>query len=139
VGSPPFGNTIIGTGKGRARGPSDIPVTHDPPVKDPSDIAVVRDEKPDAPNMFVCWMQKAPARQLVNLKNIPAVVISAEASYHQLYDGCTIKYLNQAGMKVEWMPLQSKGIHGNGHMVMIEKNNLEIAKVIDDWVVKNVK
>jgi len=35
--------------------------------------------------------------------------------------------------------LQSKGIHGNGHMVMIEKNNLAIAKVIDDWVVKNVK
>jgi hypothetical protein len=24
-------------------------------------------------------------------------------------------------------------------MVMIEKNNLTIAKVIDDWVVKNVK
>ena len=50
-----------------------------------------------------------------------------------------MKYLNQAGVKVEWMPLQSKGIHGNGHMVMIEKNNLAIAKVIDDWAVKNVK
>jgi hypothetical protein len=31
------------------------------------------------------------------------------------------------------------GIHGNGHMVMIEKNNLDIAKVIDEWVVQNVK
>jgi hypothetical protein len=37
------------------------------------------------------------------------------------------------------MPLQDKGIHGNGHMVMIEKNNRAIAKVIDDWVVANVK
>jgi pimeloyl-ACP methyl ester carboxylesterase len=136
---PPFENTIIGTGKGRAWGPSDIPIAYDPPVKDPSEIAVVRDDKPDGPDMFVCWMQKAPARQLVNLKSIPSVVISAEASYHQLYDGCTVKYLNQAGMKVEWMRLQDKGIHGNGHMVMIEKNNLAIAKVIDDWVVKNVK
>jgi pimeloyl-ACP methyl ester carboxylesterase len=136
---PPFENTIIGTGKGRAWGPADIPMTYDPPVKDPAEIAIVRDEKADAPNQFICWMQKAPARQLVNLKNIPAVVIAAEASYHQIYDPCTVKYLNQAGMKVEWMPLQSKGIHGNGHMVMIEKNNLEIAKVIDDWVVKNVK
>ena len=35
-------------------------------------------------------------------------------------------------MHVEWLPLQSKNIHGNGHMMMIEKNNLEIAKVIDD-------
>jgi hypothetical protein len=108
-------------------------------VKDPSEISVVRDDKPDGPDMFVCWMQKAPARQLVNLKSIPSVVISAEASYHQLYDGCTVKYLNQAGMKIEWMRLQDKGIHGNGHMVMIEKNNLAVAKVIDDWVVKNVK
>ncbi|HEX4409275.1 MAG TPA: alpha/beta hydrolase [Xanthobacteraceae bacterium] len=136
---PPFENTIIGTGKGRAWGPTDIPIAYDPPVKDPSEIAVVRDEKPDGPNQFVCWMQKAPARQLVNLKNIPSVVISAEASYHRIYDGCTVKYLKQAGMTIEWMRLQDKGIHGNGHMVMIEKNNLEIAKVIDDWVVKNVK
>ena len=76
----------------------------------------------------------------MNLKTISSVVISAEASYHQLYDNCTVKYLKQAGMQhVEWMPLQDKGIHGNGHMVMIEKNNLAIAKVIDDWAVKNVK
>jgi pimeloyl-ACP methyl ester carboxylesterase len=136
---PPFENTIIGTGKGRAWGPADIAMTYDPPVKDPGEISVVRDDKPDGPNMFVCWMQKAPARQLVNLKNSPSVVISAEASYHQIYDNCTVKYLKQAGMTIEWVPLQSKGIHGNGHMVMIEKNNLAIAKVIDDWVVKNVK
>ena len=42
-------------------------------------------------------------------------------------------------MKTEWLPLQKVGIRGNGHMVMIEKNNLQIAKVIDDWVKKNVK
>jgi pimeloyl-ACP methyl ester carboxylesterase len=136
---PPFENTIIGTGKARAWGPTDIALTYDPPVKDPSEISVMRDEKPDGPNMFLCWMQTAPARQLINLKGIATVVISAEASYHQLYDNCTVKYLNQAGMKVEWVPLQNKGIHGNGHMVMIEKNNLAIAKVIDDWVLENVK
>jgi pimeloyl-ACP methyl ester carboxylesterase len=136
---PPFENFIIGTGKARPWGPADIALTYDPQVKDPSEIALVREDKPDGPGMFVCWMQKEPARQLVNLKNIPTVVISAEASYHQLYDNCTVKYLKQAGMHVEWLPLQNKGIHGNGHMVMIEKNNLDIAKVIDDWVVANVK
>ena len=133
---PPFEDTIIGTGKARAWGPTDIPMTYDPPVKDPSEIAIEREAKADGPDLFVCWMQKAPARQLVNLKNIPVMIMAAEASYHQLYDHCTAKYLTQAGMKVEWMPLQSKGIHGNGHMVMIEKNNLEIAKVIDDWAQK---
>jgi hypothetical protein len=35
--------------------------------------------------------------------------------------------------------LEERGIRGNGHMVMLEKNNLEIAQFIDDWVVANVK
>ena len=101
--------------------------------------AVERDAKADGPDLFVCWMQKAPARQLVNLKNIPVMVMSAEASYHQAYDHCTAKYLNQAGVKTEYIRLQDKGVHGNGHMVMIEMNNLEVARVVDEWVVKNVK
>jgi pimeloyl-ACP methyl ester carboxylesterase len=136
---PPFQNTIIGTGKGRACGPTDIAIAYDPPVNDPSEIAVEREAKADGPDLFVCWMQKAPARQLVNLRNIPVMVMSAEASYHQVYDHCTVKYLAQAGVKIEHIRLQDKGIHGNGHMVMIEKNNLDIAHVVDEWVKKNVK
>lgn len=136
---PPFEATIIGTGKARAWGPTDIAITYDPPVKEPSEIAVERQAEPDGPDLFACWMQKAPARQLVNLKSIPVMVMAAEASYHQVYDHCTAKYLNQAGVKTEYIRLQDKGIHGNGHMVMIEKNNLDIAKLVDDWVQKNVR
>ncbi len=84
-------------------------------------------------------MQKAPARQLVNLKNIPVMVVAAEASYRQVYDHCTVKYLNQAGVNTEYVRLQDKGIRGKGHMVMIEKNNLEIARFVDEWVQKNIK
>jgi len=87
----------------------------------------------------VCWMQKEPARKLINLQAIPVMIMAAEASYHQTYDHCTAKYLNQAGVKTEYIPLQAAGIFGNGHMVMIEKNNLAIAKLIDDWLQKNVK
>ena len=136
---PPFEATVIGTGKARVWGPTDIAITYDPPVKDPSEIAVEREAKADGPDLFQCWMQKAPARQLVNLKAIPVMVMAAEASYHQIYDHCTAKYLTQAGVKTEYIRLQDKGLRGNGHMVMIEKNNLEIAKVIDDWVKKNVR
>jgi hypothetical protein len=84
-------------------------------------------------------MQKAPARQLINLKNIPVMVMAGEASNHQLYDHCTAKFLNQAGVKVEYVRLQDKGVHGNGHAMMIEKNNLEIARVLDEWMLKNVR
>jgi len=50
-----------------------------------------------------------------------------------------MKYLNHAGAMAEWMLLDAKDICGNGHMAMIEKNNLDIAKVIDDWVKRKVK
>jgi len=136
---PPFEATIIATGKARPWGPVDIPITYDPPVKEPGELAVEQEAEADGPDLFRCWMQKAPARQLVNLKTIPVMIMAAEASYHQVYDHCTSKYLAQAGVKNEYIRLQDKGIHGNGHMVMIEKNNLDIAQVIDAWVVANVK
>jgi len=136
---PPFEATIIGTGKARAFGPTDIPITYDPPINDPQELATERESKADGPDLFVCWMQKAPARQLVNLKRIPVVIVAAEASYHQVYDHCTAKYLIQAGVKTEYIRLQDKGIRGNGHMVMIEKNNLDVARLLDEWMQLNVR
>jgi hypothetical protein len=59
--------------------------------------------------------------------------------YHQVYDHCTAKYLNQAGVKTEYIRLQDRSIFGNGHMVMLEKNNLQIAGLIDQWLRENVK
>jgi pimeloyl-ACP methyl ester carboxylesterase len=136
---PPFENPVPGTQKARAYGLTDIPIAYDPPIKDPSELAIEREAKADGPDLFVCWMQKAPARQLINLKNIPVMVMAGEASNHQLYDHCTAKFLNQAGVKAEYIRLQDKGVHGNGHAMMIEKNNLEIARVLDEWVLKNVR
>ncbi len=137
---PPFEATIIGSGRTRPWGPTDIKLSYDPSVSDPAEIEIEREARADGPDLFVCWMQKRrPARQLANLQGIPAVVIAGEASPHRLYDHCTVKYLNQAGMTVEWMPLDARGIYGNGHMVMVEKNNLDIARLIDEWIKKNVK
>ncbi len=30
--------------------------------------------------------------------------------------------------------LPERGIRGNGHMMMMDKNNLEVAAVIQDWL-----
>ncbi len=136
---PPFENTVNATGKARGWGVTDIPMTYEPAVKDPSEISVEREERADGPDLFACWMQKSPARQLINLKAIPAAVVTAEASYHAVYDHCTAKYLNQAGVKTDFIRLEEKGLHGNGHMVMIEKNNLDIARALDEWMQQNVK
>ena len=64
------------------------------------------------------------------------VVLSAEASYHAPYDHCTVKFLEQAGVHSTWIKLGEAGIHGNGHMLMLEKNNIDIAEIMLRWLSK---
>ena len=135
---PPFELSVIGSGKARLWGPTDIPLTYAPAIKEPSELSLVR-EKPEFDGAPGCLLQTPPARKLVNLAHIPVVIIAGEASYHQVYDHCTLNYLRQAGVQTEYLRLQDFGIKGNGHMVMIEKNNLEIAHLIDDYVVRVMK
>ena len=107
-----------------------------PAVKSASELAFVRDEKADAPDKVVCWKQKTPARQLPNLQKMPILVLTAEASYHAPYDHCTVRYLEQAGVKPTAIRLTESGIRGNSHVMMLEKNNREIAAVIAQWLEK---
>jgi hypothetical protein len=80
-------------------GITSVPLNYMPAVTSPSDLAFVKDQKADAPDKVVYWQQKAPARQLPNLQKMPILVLSAEASYHAPYDHCTVRYLQQAGVK----------------------------------------
>jgi len=100
---------------------------------------VVREEKPDHPDVVRCWLQKAPARPLPNLQKMPILIVTAEASYHATYDHCTVKFLEQAGVHPTWVKLGDAGLHGNGHMLMLEKNSQEIAGLLLDWLSKSVR
>ena len=40
-----------------------------------------------------------------------------------------------AGGTVDWINLPEIGIKGNGHMLMQDKNNMEVAEVIQNWLV----
>jgi hypothetical protein len=60
--------------------------------------------------------------------------VTSEASYHASYDHCTVRYLAQAGVKTTFIRLPDVGIHGNGHMMMLEKNSDQIADVIERWL-----
>jgi pimeloyl-ACP methyl ester carboxylesterase len=111
-----------------------VPLTYDPPVNDASPIAFVHEDKPERPEYVRCWMQPQPARQLTNLQNTPVLIVTAEASYHASYDHCTVRYLAQAGVKSTFVRLQDAGIHGNGHMMMLEKNSDAIAGMMVDWL-----
>jgi pimeloyl-ACP methyl ester carboxylesterase len=113
-------------------------LTYDPPVKGIADLAPKREEKPQGQDLQACWLASAP-HKLPRLTGIPIMIVTAEASYHAAYDHCTSEYLKQAGVANDFVPLAANGIHGNGHMMMLEKNNLEIARLIADWIGKHVK
>jgi pimeloyl-ACP methyl ester carboxylesterase len=123
-------------GIARSWGPTSIPLAYDPPAKAAADLAIVRQEKADGADLARCWEQKAPARQLPKLQGIPILILTAEASYHAPYDHCTVKYLEQAGVHPTWVKLADAGIRGNGHMMMLEKNNREIAGLMAEWLSK---
>jgi pimeloyl-ACP methyl ester carboxylesterase len=129
-GGPPFGNFKWGLTASK--------VTYDPPAADPSELRtkqIASNETYAQP----CFVQEEPARQLVNLKNIPIAVVTSEASYHVPYDWGSVAFLRQAGCTVDHIKLVDHGIHGNAHFMMMEKNNREVLQVILDWIPKNVE
>jgi pimeloyl-ACP methyl ester carboxylesterase len=135
---PPYKDAVFQTGTDRAFGLTSLPLTYDPPVSPDSPLEFEQQAAPDAPELTPCWSQKGAPRRLTNLIGIPVLVATSEASYHAIHDHCTARYLNQAGVKAEFVRLADGGIRGNGHMMMLEMNNLEIAAFIDAWLMSKL-
>jgi len=138
--APPIENAERGaTGPGRVWGLTNLPVHYDPPIEAASELRTVLQDKADGPGLIPCWMQKEPARKLVNLESIPVLNVSGEASYHRPYAHCIAKWLNQAGVKTTFENLEDAGLPGNGHQMMSEANSAAIAKHLQTWIEKNVR
>lgn len=134
---PPFVNVVPVAMKGdvpaRDFGIAYDSLTYDPPVTTRADLDPTQQAEPQSPGADRCWLPKTP-HKLVKLSGVPVMILTSEASYHVAYDGCTAAFLSQAGVANDWIKLADRGIHGNGHMMMWEKNNLEVAGVIAEWV-----
>lgn len=112
-------------------GLTDVPLTYEPPVEEgPVPLATREIERGEGGGGPAWKLQAEPARRLVNLVGVPVVVVTAEASYHAEYDRCTVMFLEQAGVGVDWLRLEEEGLRGNGHLMFLEKNNLDIARVL---------
>lgn len=121
----------------RAWGVTDIPMQFSPPLKDPSIFKLVTIMPTEVHKNALILQDDSPGcivRKLVNLTSIPVLVEVGEASYHAPYAHCTVAFLTQAGVPVDFIRLEERGINGNGHMQMMEKNNMEIARLLDKWV-----
>jgi pimeloyl-ACP methyl ester carboxylesterase len=122
----------------RPWGLSAIPMGYAPRAASSAELLFVQQQKADGPDLARCWLQAAPARQLPNLAKMPMLIVNGEASFHAPFEHCTVKYLEQAGVHPTWIDLGKAGVHGNGHMMMLEKNNLEVAGVIERWLAKSM-
>lgn len=83
-----------------------------------------------------CYQQAEPARKLPNVSSVPYLGVTSEGSTHVTFGHCIINYLKQVGAKPEWIKLADIGIKGNGHFMHVELNNLKIAKLVEDWIVR---
>lgn len=134
---PPFQDEIIAVGPARAWGVADVPLVYDPPVSEPSVDLVTETVTASSSDLVDCILQaNDPApRKLVNLASKPILLVTSEASFHAGYDYCTVAYLRQAGCsKLDFTELGSVGIHGNGHMMFMEKNSDDVQAVLKDWI-----
>jgi pimeloyl-ACP methyl ester carboxylesterase len=116
-----------------------IPVAYSPAVTDPKELSFVQEPKPVGTSPVRCWVQASPVRQLPNLQRMPHLLVVGEASAAASTNHCVSRYLTQAGVQNTWVNLGDVGIHGNGHMMMLEKNNLDIAAFLANWLVANVE
>ena len=115
------------------------PLAYDPEVAQESPLAF--EQQPDAGSSgsLALWSQKGIPRRLVNLAKVPVIVITAQASYHALFDHFTVRYLLQGGVVAKHVRLEDHGVYGNGHMMMLEKNNLDIVALIEQLIISLTK
>nr|WP_246700428.1 alpha/beta hydrolase [Variibacter gotjawalensis] len=146
---PPFFDVVFkggdtwwetsGKERARAHGVTRLPLAFEPAVKAPEDLQVVQEDKARSDGHIRCWLQAEPVRKLPNIAKVPTVVVTGEASFRATYDDCTTAFLTQAGVKTDRIALGEISIRGNGHMMMLEKNNRDIAQAMIKWIRQRIR
>lgn len=110
------------------------PMSYEPPVPR-GGIELVDAQVDGAP----ARLQSDPPRRLPHLADLPIAIVTAERSFAGAMDVGTVAYLQQAGCgRVEHLRLAEHGVHGNGHLAMIERNNAAVLDVVLAWVEDSV-
>jgi pimeloyl-ACP methyl ester carboxylesterase len=127
-----------GKGPATACGITIACLNYAPALAGPSALEMTRTPAEQARGVD-CWLQAMPRYRLPWLAGTPVLIATGEASYHAGQDYCTSAFLAQAGVPNDYVYLPTVGIRGNGHMQMIEKNNLAIAAFYERWLVQHLK
>lgn len=129
---PPF-SPDVRTPRAKNYGLADLPLHFEPPIENPENIALQLLPAP-APGLKDGWVFAESKYRLPRLSGIPILVAVSEASYHAGFDHLLSHVMTQCGVVHDFVRLEDVGIHGNSHMMMLEKNNLEIARWLCGWM-----
>lgn len=140
---PPFAGTHPHDGSAARRwGLADVPIEYSPPISDPSEFHLVTIPSTESSREPLVMQDESgghTVHKLKNLKGIQVLVEVGEASYHAQFDHATVAFLRQAGVNCDFIRLEDLGIKGNGHMQMLELNNLEVAAVLNKWMEEKIQ
>ncbi len=50
-----------------------------------------------------------------------------------------VAFLKQVGVDATMLRLRDYGIHGNGNLMLMEKNNHEVYRVVQNWLDQEIK
>jgi pimeloyl-ACP methyl ester carboxylesterase len=140
---PPFKDVMFSGGSdwyqyvdelARPYGITRLPLRFEPPLEAQESLTSARQTSDLGGRLVSGHLQAEPARTLQNLAGLNILIATAQASYHAPYDHCTSEFLNQAGVGHDFVYLEEHGLAGNAHMVMLEKNNHEIADFLLEWL-----
>jgi len=91
------------------------------------------------------------ASQISTLAKIPTLIMFGDhlgdvqaagpANWKASYEGCEkfVQQVKDAGGDGEMMSLPNLGIKGNSHMLMQDRNNLELADLLLAWIDRHVE
>ena len=89
--------------------------------------------------------------QIAALAKIPLLIVygdhlessteGAPTTWRQRFNECAalVDRVNKAGGNAQMIHLPAKGMRGNTHMFMQDKNNLAVADLIIGWIKENIK
>ena len=131
--APPF-SPDLKSPKAKNYGLADVPMHFEPPVQSPEDFKLRLLPAP-GPGLVDGWVLDEE-RRLPRL-TMPILTVVSEASYHAQFDHLLSYVMDQLGVRHDFVRLEDAGIHGNSHMMMLEKNHLEIADYLIRWLLYN--
>jgi pimeloyl-ACP methyl ester carboxylesterase len=111
---PPFGE-MPPLGLDLKWGLTQAPMTFEPAVENPEELG-------------------GQPRRMPNLARVPIAYVSAPASPFMGYHDAMVEFLRACGCEVESIKLDEAGVEGNGHAMMLERNNAEALEPIISWV-----